>query len=263
MDSMNATHLFVLYFFCSLTITATASDSTVYEQQVVEDPYNYRAVYNAGVAAFKENKLERAQSCFNLLKTYDYTQADLREHAVPIFYNAGNTEYQLQNYEDALKSFEKVLEYNPDHELARKKYEHIKKLLEQQKQQQEQEKKQDKNQEQHENQDDKKQQDQDTSQQQEPQKQHDNQNDSDNNNQKTEKNRQEQQKKHQENKEENSKPEKSEEKAAPDISKEEQLTQEEQQILAAVQDLDENMHKALEKQKIQQAQGVHNARNNW
>lgn len=131
---MMYTKIVCVWLACTSCCYAATSDD--YRQEFARNPDDYQALYNAGVAAFKENNLERAQECFDLVKAADAQKPWNAQQGEQIFYNAGNTEMKLKKYEPAVSSFEKVLTYNPHNELARKKLELAKKLLEQQEQQQ-------------------------------------------------------------------------------------------------------------------------------
>lgn len=248
--------------------------SLEYEQQFARNPQNYAALYNAGVAAFKENKLERAKECFDALKPLTDQQLDARR-AEQLFYNAGNTEIKLKNYEDAVQSFEKVLSYNPNNEKAREKLAYAKRMLE------EQEKKE---QEQQQNEDDDQQKDQqdqsqnknkDNEQQKNEQPQQgDDQEQQQQNNKDQQQQSKEQQRKEQQRKEQEQQKQEQEQKNAAQQEQERQeqkqqqkpepdLTKEEQQLLAAVENLDKQMQGAFEARKLKKAQGATHGYHNW
>lgn len=130
--------IFLLFATCLL-----ATDLHVLEDRVAQNPSDVTSLYNLGVAAFKAGDLEKARASFSTLKPFCSTKKITPERSAEVFYNAGNTEFKLNDYPAALESFEAVLTYDPDNQKAREKRDYIKKLLEQQKQQQ-QEKQQDK-----------------------------------------------------------------------------------------------------------------------
>jgi tetratricopeptide (TPR) repeat protein len=131
-------------FFLGLIVTFVCQASVQrYEQQVASNPSDYRALYNVGVTAFKENDLEKAQMAFDCLKPMCQENAWNDQNAEQLFYNAGNTEVKLQDYAHAVESFEQVLKHNPDNELAQKKLEFAKKMLEEENKQQEKQDQQD------------------------------------------------------------------------------------------------------------------------
>ncbi len=104
---------------------------------------------------FTDNKIEQAAETFNnpSWKGYSYYQAQDYEKAERFFgeqlekdqqnangyYNLGNAQAQLQKFDDAITSYEKALELNPDLEDAKANIELLKQLQEQEKQQQESE----------------------------------------------------------------------------------------------------------------------------
>lgn len=267
----------VLLSLICFTWELAGVDSLVqYEQQFARDPGNYAALYNAGVTAFKTNNHKRAKECFDALKPLSEQNLFDAQRGEQLFYNAGNTEVKLQAYEDAVKSFEKVLTYNPDNEKARAKLEYAKQMLEQQKQQEQ--KPQDKqNQDQDQKNNDNKEQDDSQQNQQDQQQNQENNQERNSNNQKDEqREQQQQQKKEETTSEEKQKQEQKAEQQKNADQKEQQnqqqqqqqkeepeLTQEEQQLLTAVQNLDQRMQGALEARKLKKAQGAVHANHNW
>ena len=272
----------------------------LYEQRCANNPDDYRALYNAGVVAFKENKLARAKECFDGVKDIA-TRIELgAAQAEQLFYNAGNTEIKLQKYEDAVKSFSRVLEYNAHNEKAREKLAYAQKMLEEHKkeeqkkdQQQDQNDQQNKDKENNQEKSGNQQEQEQSDQQQEQQKQdsgsenkkdnqhHDDKKDAENQ-QKTEKDQQknqqpqkqkkegssaaDQKKSNESEKQQGNKPDPQQQKT--DGTKNQQpneppLTADEQNLLAAVQNLDQNMQGSFEQRKLKQARGAASAYNNW
>lgn len=131
----SAISLFWLFFFVHIF---SASDLHKLEDQIARHPTDYKSLYNLGVASFKAGDFEKSQSCFSLLKQFCGEKIKTEDECVRIFYNAGNTEFKLKNYQDALTSFERVLNFQPTHEKARQKRDYIKRLLEQQQKEQSQ-----------------------------------------------------------------------------------------------------------------------------
>lgn len=110
-----------------------------YEELIEQDPYNAEHNYNMGTVLYKQNKFEDAKSYFDRSVHATDVDHELKEQAC---FNQGNSHMQLQQYQDAIDAYEKVLEFNSDNERARKNLEIAKRLLEEQKQkQQEQEQK--------------------------------------------------------------------------------------------------------------------------
>jgi tetratricopeptide (TPR) repeat protein len=276
-----------------------AYTSDEYRQQFARNPDDYRALYNAGVAAFKENNLARAQECFDLVKAVDAHKPWDALQGEQIFYNAGNTEMKLKKYEPAISSFEKVLTYNPAHELARKKLELAKNLLEQQKQEQKQDDhKQDKDNDKNkddkkddkkdQNKNDKEQQQKDNKQDKQDQEENSKDQEKSGNNEKQDQKKdkdnksgnekdEQQSQDHKEKNKEQQKPEQGseqdkdeqaqaqQEKAGEEKNKkpEPTLTPQEQRILAYAQSMDEKMHDALNEKTLKKAQGVVRDHHNW
>ena len=155
--------IYFLFFVVSSSLSAV--DLSTLEDRVAQHPSDARALYNLGVGAFKAGDLKKAEASFSTLKSWCAEKKITKKQCVDIFYNAGNTEYKLNDYQGALASFESVLTYDPVHENAREKRDFIKQLLEQKKQ--EQQDKQDKKE------DNKEQEKQDKKEQQDQQKQQD------------------------------------------------------------------------------------------
>jgi Ca-activated chloride channel homolog len=105
---------------------------------LTNDPQNYEALYNLGKIAYKQEKFESAQAYFDKARNCDQISEKMHEQAL---FDLGNSQAQLKKWHDALKSFENVLEINPDNEFAKKTIEQIKKILEEEKQKEEEQKK--------------------------------------------------------------------------------------------------------------------------
>lgn len=96
----------------------------------VSEPDNARLNYNLGVANYREGSMTQALNSFQLASVQTEDK-DLQEKA---FYNLGNSQFQLQDYESAITSYEFALEIYPDDEDAQHNLELAKKKLEEQKQ---------------------------------------------------------------------------------------------------------------------------------
>lgn len=124
----------MMYYFLMMLCFCIplSAQRAFYENVVVENPYDLKALYNVGVLAFKENDYNAAQAAFNVLK--DHCKEDICEKGFieKIYYNAGNAEVKLELYADALESFEQVLMCNSNNQHAQEKIDYLKKLLEQQ-----------------------------------------------------------------------------------------------------------------------------------
>lgn len=123
----------VLLFF-SLSCFAAEPDLQVLQDRVARNPSDPLALYNLGTAAFKAGDFKKAGACFSTLKPFCADKKISSNQSVQVYYNAGNTEFQLKDYQAALDSFEAVLTYDPAHQKAREKRDYIKQLLEQKKQ---------------------------------------------------------------------------------------------------------------------------------
>ncbi|HZW61852.1 MAG TPA: tetratricopeptide repeat protein [Candidatus Babeliales bacterium] len=108
---------------------------------VVNKPDNPSILYDAGIAAFNIKNFSQAQAYFQHAAESKNAPIELKEQA---YFNLGNTQVELKQLEQAIASYEKVLEINPNNERAKHNLEVVKKMLEQQKQQQQQEKQQEK-----------------------------------------------------------------------------------------------------------------------
>lgn len=161
--------IFFLCFCVSSGLRAT--ELSTLENRAACHPSDASALYNLGVGAFRAGDLNKAQAAFSTLKLWCAEKKIPKERCIEIFYNAGNTEYKLNNYQDALASFESVLAYDPAHENARQKRDFIKQLLEQKKQEQQQKQDQQNQQDQKKNEQNQDKQDQNKQDQQQDQKQ--------------------------------------------------------------------------------------------
>lgn|GEM_PF-6768724 len=135
-----------------------------------QNPHDPHALYDAGVAAYRNKDFVQAQAYFNQASVAcaaDNPQLQERAH-----FNEGNTLAQLQHYQDAIDSYEKVLTLNADNQQAQENIALLKKLLAQQ-QEQEKNKDQQKNEDQKNNSDQQEQKDNQDNQQQEQRDQQD------------------------------------------------------------------------------------------
>lgn len=305
--------LYSIGFLICWTIVLEAFTSTEYEQQFVVSPTDHRALYNAGVRAFQENNVSRAQELFNYIKPICEEQKWDATKGEQLFYNAGNTEMKLKKYDDAIESFEKVLKYNSENEKAREKLELAKKLREQEKKEQQKQEQKEKNKDK-----DKKEQEEEQEKEEQGQQEEENKNKKseedknqeqdkndreDQDDQHNEEDNKEQQKQKQDkqggNKQDNEEQQKSgdrqenadkedkqeqgksgteqekksgeknkdnqnrQENGKPDEKDGPQLTPQEKQLLAQLEQYEQNMQKQVEAQRLQQAKGVINVHNNW
>jgi Ca-activated chloride channel family protein len=110
-------------------------------QVIVENPERPDALYDMGVASYKNNNFDAALSYFNKAAHHAQANSALQQQAD---FNAGNTHVQLKKLHEAIDAYDRVLALKPDHTQALHNKEVVKKMLEQQKQEQQQDKDQNK-----------------------------------------------------------------------------------------------------------------------
>lgn len=125
----------LLLCLCLLSVQTGAATLEQYEHRVACNPDDYRALYNVGVEAFRADDMEKAKAAFDCLKPMCSKEQWGVSHSEKIHYNAGNTEVKMENFADAVESFEAVLQYNPENEIAQKKLAFAKEMLKQREQQ--------------------------------------------------------------------------------------------------------------------------------
>ncbi len=97
----------------------------VYENKVKNNPSDAQALFAAGVAAFKQEDLDRAQALFSRAAELDVS---LQEKSL---FNNGNIAMIHKKYQEALDAYESVLKINPENERARERAELARQLLQQ------------------------------------------------------------------------------------------------------------------------------------
>lgn len=116
-----------------------AKAEQLFEHVVATCPNDWQAVYNAGKAAYKQEKFEKAASFFN-------DAADIcdiqQEKKIQALYDKGNARVQLKQWQEALDAYKAVLALDEKHVYAQKMVDYIEKLLEEKKRQEEQERQQ-------------------------------------------------------------------------------------------------------------------------
>ncbi|MFI5333210.1 MAG: tetratricopeptide repeat protein [Candidatus Babeliales bacterium] len=111
---------------------------TLLTTELVNHPHDPSVVYDAGVAAYKTGDYEQARAYFDHVISLPQASDQLKERA---YFNAGNTQVALKQFEQAIKKYEQALSIDPHDEHARHNLEIVKKMLEQQKQEQDKQEK--------------------------------------------------------------------------------------------------------------------------
>lgn len=113
----------------------------LYQAQVEQDPENAQALYNLGKTAYKLADFENAQKCFEKATHNTAACPQLQEQAA---FELGDSCFQTDKLDGALRAYNRVLAINKDNEHARKRIEMVKKRQEEKKQQEQQQDQQDK-----------------------------------------------------------------------------------------------------------------------
>src|SRR5687767_4998405 len=92
------------------------------------DPYDPQANYNVGLALYKQNKYEDSLPYFSRAASSASKNNVLQQQAL---FNQGNAHAQLKQLDEALQSYEKVLEINPNNDQAAHNADLIKKMKQQ------------------------------------------------------------------------------------------------------------------------------------
>jgi Ca-activated chloride channel family protein len=106
-----------------------------YSKILESSPYDPEANYNVGLSLYKQNRFEDAQHYFDRAEQSAGKNNVLLEQAL---FNEGNAYVQLKKLENALKSYEKVLEVNPKNQQAQQNIDIVKKMMQQPPDQQDQ-----------------------------------------------------------------------------------------------------------------------------
>ncbi len=112
------------------------------KKELIQNPESAQLLYDTGVSSYKNGDYDYALSYFLKASESPQASASLQEQAL---FNAGNTQVALKQLENALATFQKVLDKNPKNAKAAHNKEIVKKMLEEQKQQQQQDQNKDKN----------------------------------------------------------------------------------------------------------------------
>lgn len=97
-------------------------------QVIIENPEQPEALYDLGVASYKNNNFENALNYFNKAATHPKAKTTLKEQA---YFNAGNAHVQLKQLQQAINAYDSVLALKSDHQQALHNKEMVKKMMEQ------------------------------------------------------------------------------------------------------------------------------------
>lgn len=88
----------------------------IYNELIVNDPYN--AVYNYNIAEilYRQNQYEQAAQSYKRVPMYALKKKQLAEYA---WYGAGNSFYQLKQWQNAIEMYEQALKIDPENEQTR------------------------------------------------------------------------------------------------------------------------------------------------
>jgi len=132
---MNKKLLFIVLLFFSLSLPANIHNwwknkkavqyfknnnyeqaLQIYNDLIDKDPFNPVFNYNIGDILYRQNRYKDAQQAFK--RAVDYAQKNLKLKEFS-WYGAGNSAYQLKEWQQAIDMYEEVLKLNPDNERVR------------------------------------------------------------------------------------------------------------------------------------------------
>ncbi len=105
------------------------------EENAIENPDDNRVLYNLGTALSKDDSTSAAQDHLNLA-----LREDDKEFRSKVYQNLGNSFAHQKKYMEALKSYQKALNENPENDEARYNFELVNQIMLKQQQQQQQQK---------------------------------------------------------------------------------------------------------------------------
>src|SRR3990167_108325 len=105
---------------------------SVLERSLIDAPFEKDNLYNLANTFYMQKDFQQAANYYEKLNEQDLNEKEKEES----IFNLGNSNAQLKKYKEALENYENVLKINPENERARKNYEIIKKMLEEQQKQQ-------------------------------------------------------------------------------------------------------------------------------
>ena len=97
----------------------------LYQEAVVGQPDDMKALYNVGMTANKLKHYQVAEQAFKKV-------AAMEKFAEQAYFGKGDAQVMQQKYEQALESYQEVLKRNEANEHAKKRIELVKKLMEEQ-----------------------------------------------------------------------------------------------------------------------------------
>ena len=104
----------------------------LYQKAIEKYPEESIALYNLGKIIYKEGDYKKAAGLFE--KAAQITSKNQEKEQA--YFDLGESNFKLKDYQKAIYAYENVLKINPNNEIARKRLEEAKKLLEQEKQEQ-------------------------------------------------------------------------------------------------------------------------------
>ena len=115
-----------------------AQAESEYVRILEQNSYGPTENYNVGTALYKQNKFAEAKNHFDRAVKNSSKNKALLERSL---FNLGNSYVQLAEYGQAIESYEKALELNPENERTQKNLELARQMLEEQKRKEEEQKK--------------------------------------------------------------------------------------------------------------------------
>lgn len=98
-----------------------------YSNLLESDPYNPQGNYNVGTVLYKKGDVQNSEQYFKRAVEHAQDNVDLKEQAL---FNLGNSYMKIKKYQDAIDSYENVLQLNEHNDKAVKNLEIAKRLLE-------------------------------------------------------------------------------------------------------------------------------------
>lgn len=100
----------------------------LWENNILNNPEDANTIFNLGDNFYKKKNFAEAKNYFERVVNSKMVEPEKKEQA---YFNLANSLVQLNDLENAIKSYEKVLQINQDNKRAKKNIEILKKLLEQ------------------------------------------------------------------------------------------------------------------------------------